>query len=85
MFIAPLASQHLTKTRYVAGLQCPRRLWLLDHEPAPYEEPAPGSPLDIGQEIGRKAHLLFPDGAPTDEEPLAARRLLLLSHSQHPR
>jgi hypothetical protein len=38
-----------------------------------------------GQEIGRKAHLLFPDGAPTDEEPLAARRLLLLSHSQHPR
>jgi hypothetical protein len=33
------------------------------------EEPAPGSPLDTGQEIGRKAHLLFPGGAPTDVEP----------------
>jgi len=64
-----LASQHLTKSRYIAGLQCLRRLWLLDHEPLPYEEPAPGSPLDMGQEIGRKAHLLFPGGAPIHEEP----------------
>ena len=64
-----MASQHLTKSRYIAGLQCPRRLWLLVHEPPPYEEPAPGSPLDIGQEIGRKAHLLFPGGALVDEEP----------------
>ena len=24
-----LASGHLTKSRYLAGLQCPRRLWLL--------------------------------------------------------
>ena len=61
--------QHLTKSRYIEGLQCLRRLWLLDHEPLPYEEPAPGSPLDMGQEIGRKAHLLFPDGAPINEEP----------------
>ena len=35
-----VASQHLTKSRYIAGLQCPRRLWLLVHEPLPYEEPA---------------------------------------------
>jgi hypothetical protein len=34
-----------------------------------YEEPAPGSPIDIGQEIGRKAHLLFPGRALVDEEP----------------
>jgi hypothetical protein len=64
-----LASQHLTKSRYIAGLQCPRRLWLLVHEPLPYEEPAPGSPLDIGQEVGQKAHLLFPGGVRIDEEP----------------
>jgi hypothetical protein len=61
--VAQLASQHLTKSRYIAGLQCLRRLWLLVHEPQPYEEPAPGSPMDIGQEIGRKAHLLFPGGS----------------------
>jgi hypothetical protein len=48
-------STHLTKSRYMAGLQCPRRLWLLVHEPPPYEEPAPGSPLTIGQDIGRAA------------------------------
>ena len=30
-----LANQHLTKSRYIAGLRCPRRLWLLVHEPLP--------------------------------------------------
>jgi hypothetical protein len=64
-----MTSGHLTKSRYIGGLQCLRRLWLVDHEPAPYEEPAPGSPLDIGREIGRKAHLLFPDGDLIDEPP----------------
>jgi hypothetical protein len=53
----------------MAGLQCLRRLWLLVHEPPAYEEPAPGSPLDIGQEIGRRARLLFPGGVLVDEEP----------------
>ena len=64
-----MASQHLTKSLYIAGLQCLRRLWLLVNEPQPYEEPPPGSPMDVGQEIGRKAHLLFPGGALIDEEP----------------
>ena len=64
-----MASQHLTKSRYIAGLQCPRRLWLVVHEPLPYEDPAPGSPMDIGQEIGTKAHLLFPGGVLITEEP----------------
>ena len=64
-----MASQHLTKSRYIAGLQCLRRLWLLVNEPPDYEDPPPGSPLDIGQEIGRKAHLLFPGGVLVDQEP----------------
>jgi hypothetical protein len=64
-----LASGHLTKSRYIAGLQCLRRLWLLVHDPAAYEEPAPGSPMDIGQDIGRKARLLFSGGITVDEEP----------------
>jgi len=53
----------------MAGLQCLRRLWLRVHDAMPYEEPAPGSPLDIGQQIGRKAHLLFPGGVEVTEEP----------------
>jgi hypothetical protein len=65
----PMASLHLTKSRYIAGLQCPRRLWLVVHEPQPYEEPAPGFPLDIGQVIGRKGRLLFPNGVLVTEAP----------------
>ena len=58
-----MGKQYLTKSRYIAGLQCPRRLWLLVHRPLPYEAPAPGSPMNVGQEIGQRAHLLFPGGA----------------------
>jgi hypothetical protein len=64
-----LTSLHLTKSRYIAGLQCLRRLWLRVNEPQPYEEALPGSPMDTGSEVGRKAHLLFPGGALIDEEP----------------
>jgi Domain of unknown function(DUF2779) len=64
-----MTSHHLTKSRYIAGLQCLRRLWLLTHEPLPYEEPAPGSRMDLGREIGRKARLLFPGGVAIGAEP----------------
>ena len=64
-----MASQHLTKSRYIAGLQCPRRLWLLVHKPLPYEEPAPGTSIDIGQQVGQKAQLLFRGGVRIEEAP----------------
>ena len=77
-----MAGQHLTKSRYMAGLQCTRRLWLLVHEPAAYEDPAPGSPLDAGHQTGRKAHLLFPGGILVGEKPwqhaAAVRRTAVL-------
>ncbi len=57
-----MVGQHLTKSRYIAGLQCPRRLWSLVHDPLPYEAPAPASPMNVGQEVGQKARLLFPGG-----------------------
>ncbi len=84
-----MASQHLTKSRYIAGLQCLRRLWLVLHEPAPYEDPAPGSPMDIGQEIGAKAHLLFPGGVLITEEPwqhadAVAHTAALMDHARVP-
>jgi hypothetical protein len=84
-----LLTMHLTKSRYMAGLQCPRRLWLLVHEPLPYEEPPPGSPLDFGQEIGRRAHLLFSGGIEITEEPwehtqAVARTVALMAASNIP-
>jgi hypothetical protein len=64
-----LSSPHLTKSRYIAGLQCPRRLWLLANEPQDYNEPDRGSVLDFGRIIGEKARLLFPSGVLVDEAP----------------
>jgi len=64
-----MASAHLTKSRYIAGLQCLRRLWLMVHEPQEREGPPSGSPMALGHEIGRHAHKLFPGGALVAEEP----------------
>jgi hypothetical protein len=60
---------YFTKSRYLAGLQCGRRLWRLVHQPHPYEAPVPGSTFDVGTEIGLKAHLLFPGGVVVSAEP----------------
>jgi hypothetical protein len=50
---------YLTKSRYTAGLQCLRRLWLNVHDPTDWEEPELGSGEDIGLEIGRMVRQLF--------------------------
>lgn len=60
---------YLTKSCYLAGLQCGQRLWRVVHQPHPYEAPAPGSTFDVGTEIGLKAHLLFPGGVVVSVEP----------------
>ena len=60
---------YLTKSRYAAGLQCLRRLWLSFHEPADWEEPIVGSTGDVGIEIGGMARLLFPGGVLVEEMP----------------
>lgn len=60
---------YLTKSRYVAGLQCLRRLWLNVHEPVEWEEPDSGSAEAVGLEIGRMARLLFPGGILVEEPP----------------
>jgi hypothetical protein len=57
-----MTTPYLTKSRYIAGLQCPRRIWLQVNDPKPYEAPAPGSLLDTGNEIGVKARLQWPGG-----------------------
>lgn len=80
---------HLTKSRYLAGLQCLRRLWLGVNQPPEWVEPAPGSSQDIGAEIGLKAHLLFPGGilveeAPWQHEEAVARTRVLMADRSVP-
>ena len=64
-----MAIAYLTKSRYLAGLQCSRRLWRLAYDPHPYEPPAPGSIMDVGEQVGLKARLLFPGGVAVSAEP----------------
>ena len=63
-----MSTPYLTKSRYIAGIQCLRRLWLTVREPRDYTEPPAGSPLEFGQEMGHRARLLFPGGCLVDEE-----------------
>lgn len=60
---------YLTKSRYLAGLQCAKRLWLQCYEPAPLEPPVLEPPQAVGIEIGRKARLLFPGGVAVETPP----------------
>jgi len=53
---------YLTKSRYIDGIRCSRKLWLGWYERLPHEDPEPFSILDVGNQIGEKAHLLFPRG-----------------------
>ena len=39
--------QYLTKSRYMAGLQCSRRLWLTVNEPPEWEDSEPGSSQEV--------------------------------------
>jgi predicted RecB family nuclease len=56
----------LSKTRFMAGRQCPKKLWLATYNPAPAEEPLPGTRKGMGIEVGVKARLLWPAGVLVD-------------------
>lgn len=58
---------YLTKTRFVQGLQCSKRLWLAWHDPAPRKPPAPGTPMAVGLEVGIAARNLIPHGILVDQ------------------
>ena len=60
---------YLTESRYTAGLQCLRRLWLNAQQPVDTDVPELGSVEDMGLEIGRIAHSLFPGGILVEEAP----------------
>ncbi|OUR77772.1 hypothetical protein A9Q83_09645 [Alphaproteobacteria bacterium 46_93_T64] len=58
---------HLTKSKFISGLQCHKKLWLECHSKTDYQEPIPGSGFHIGSKIGEAAHNLFPDGILIEE------------------
>ena len=58
----------LSKSRYLSGLQCDKRLWLGWHQPETRFAKA-GSILAIGTEVGEAARRLFPDGVLVTEGP----------------
>jgi hypothetical protein len=68
----------LSKTRYMAGLQCSKKLWQTVYDPDPAEEPQPGTVIGMGIEVGIKARLLWPGGVlidtPHDDYAEAIRR-----------
>ena len=57
----------LSKSRYMCGLQCPKRLWQAVYDPEPAEEPLPGTAKGMGIEVGIKARLLWPGGVLVDD------------------
>lgn len=59
----------LSKSRYIAARQCNKRLWLSVHqrELAAKKEAGAQSLIDMGGEVGRAAHALFPGGVLVDE------------------
>jgi len=60
---------HLTKSKYVSGLRCERKLWLDVHDHGPYVDPPLGSVMDIGNRVGKGAHELFPGGIEIEAAP----------------
>ena len=68
----------LSKTRYMWGRQCSKRLWQTVYDPEPAEEPLPGTVKGMGIEVGIKARLLWPGGVlidtPHDDYAEAIRR-----------
>jgi len=56
----------LSKTRYMCGRQCSKKLWQTVYEPEPVEEPLPGTVKGMGIEVGIKARLLWAGGVLVD-------------------
>jgi len=58
---------YLSKTRYMCGRQCSKKLWMTVYDDAePLKEPLPGTRKGMGIEAGIKARLLWPGGVLVD-------------------
>ncbi|MGB9151689.1 MAG: DUF2779 domain-containing protein [Alphaproteobacteria bacterium] len=62
-------SNYLTKSSVMSGLQCHKRLWMAKHDPLPRDENDDNPVLNMGTEVGKYAHNLFPGGQLVDAAP----------------
>lgn len=64
-----VARPWLSKSKYLAGRQCHKRVWLVCRAPELGAEPdeAQQAIFDMGSEVGGRAHALFPGGVLVDE------------------
>ena len=62
----------LSAARYLAGLQCPRRLWLLENAPDPVGPAPPAWVNDSAAEVRRAARQVFPGGVAAEGQAIAA-------------
>jgi hypothetical protein len=62
----------LSKSRLMAGLQCPLRLWHQCYNPQPASQVSPAlqAIFDTGHEVGRPATLLYPRGIMIQSDPM---------------
>lgn len=63
------ARAYLTKSRYMKGRTCQKRLWSLVHAPAPDDGGGPDAAAAAGVRVGAAARLRFPGGRLVDAEP----------------
>ena len=56
----------LSKTRFLSGRQCSKKLWQTVYNPEPVAEPLPGTVKGMGIEVGIKARLLWCGGVLVD-------------------
>jgi hypothetical protein len=68
----PAGTHLVTKTRFIDGLQCPKKLWFAVHEPelAPPTTRAQQRIFDFGNAVGRGARDMHRDGVLIDVWPL---------------
>jgi hypothetical protein len=77
----------LSKTRYMGGRQCSKRLLQTVYDPEPAEEPLTGTVMGMGTEGGIKARLLWPGGVLVDTKHQAeaiSRRRWFESYTWYP-
>ena len=80
---------YLTKSAVMSGLQCSKRLWMSKHDPLPRDELQPTIIQDMGTDVGKCAHNLFPggqlvDAAPWEHEAAVAHTLELINNPDIP-
>ena len=68
--IRPRKPPMLSKSRFIAGLQCPLRLWYQCYHSELATKPPPGQQalFDTGHEVGRLATSLYTDGVRIEED-----------------